>query len=80
MIFRRMDLRMLEEGLDHVIADAQEYLEIRADDEAVCRWADETIEQAQLLIEKINIVIENMDKLANKGCNADVIFTPSRDD
>ena len=79
MIFRRMDLRLLEEGLDHVIQDAEHYLE-NSNDTASLRWAAEVIEQANGLIDKLNIVIDNMDKLANKGCNADVIFTPSRDD
>ena len=62
-----------------MIADAEEYLEIRADDETVCRWANETIDEAQTIMQKLDVIIETLTNLHDREVEADVLLSPAID-
>ena len=76
MRLNRCDLRLAQEGLDFVIQEAEYELEMRHDNEAVCRWARETIGQANLIQEKLEIIIDTLTNLENRDVACDVMLTP----
>ena len=76
MRLTRMQLRLIQEGLEHVINDAEFELEIHSNDEAICRWARETIEEAESIHQKLNIVVATITNLEQKSCEADIVLTP----
>ena len=72
----RSDLRLAQEGLDFVIQEAEYELEMRSDNEAICRWANETIAQAQALQVKLEVIIDTMTNLDHRDVACDVLLTP----
>lgn len=76
MRLTRSQLRLIQEGLDMVISESALTLEYE-NDEAILRWATETIEEAEAIYDKLNIVIDTITKLAERSCDADIILTPS---
>ena len=72
----RSDMRLAQEGLDFVIQEAEYELEVRSDNEAICRWARETIDQATKIQEKLEIIIDTLTNLENRDVACDVMLTP----
>ena len=79
MRLTRSDLRLIQEGLEQVSHDAEFELDIHSNDEQICRWARETIEQAENIYAKINIIVETLTNLHQKDVSADVLLSPSID-
>lgn len=75
MRLTRSDLRLIQEGLQMVISEAQMQLEYE-NDEAILRWARETEEEAVEIDTKLEIVIATITNLQEKSCDADIILTP----
>ncbi len=72
----RADLRLAQEGLDYVIQEAEFELELRSDNEAICRWASKTIEQAQKIQARLEVIIDTLTNLENRDIACDVLLTP----
>ena len=77
MILTRSDIRLLQSGIEHVVSDTEFELEINCDNEAICRWANETAEQAEALMEKLEQIYDALTNLYNKDVEADVLLTPA---
>lgn len=76
MRLTRMQLKLLQEGLELLIADAEETLEHCHNNRPVCQWANETIDDSSRIHEKLQIVIETIQNLEERSCDADIILTP----
>ena len=76
MRLTRSDLRLIQEGLEQVSHDAEFELEIHSNDEQICRWARDTIEQAENIYAKLNIIIDTLIDFHNKDVSADVLLAP----
>ena len=75
MRLTRSDLRLIQEGLQMVMTEAQLELEYE-NDEAILRWARETEEQAIMIDEKIQIIVDTLTNLHKKDVSADVLLAP----
>ena len=76
MRLNRSDLRLIQEGLELLSHDAEFELEIASNDESRCRWATETIDQAETIYSKLNVIIEALTNLHKKDVSADVLLAP----
>lgn len=72
----RADLWLAQEGLDLIIQEAEYELEVRSDNESICRWATETIEQAQKIQARLEVIIDTLTNLENRDVACDVLLTP----
>ena len=77
MRLTRSDLRLMQQGLDHVIHDAEIELERNSNNEAICRWANETIKRSQELTEQLEVIYDTLTSLYNRDVEADVLLSPS---
>jgi len=76
MRLTKSDLRLLQEGLDHVCSDAEFELEINSDHEQICRAARISIQQAEKIYDKLSIIIETLTNLHYRDVQADVLLAP----
>ena len=75
MRLTRADLRLIQEGLQMIISEAQMQLEYEVD-EHILQWARETEDMAVEIDTKLEIVIATITNLQEKSCDADIILTP----
>lgn len=70
------ELELIHEALACFEYEADQALEIDYNNEAVCRWARETINMIRDLTDKLVIVIESIKNLEQKDVESDIILTP----
>ena len=76
-VFVGGDAPMSLDRADLFLAQEAEYeLEVRSDNESICRWATETIEQAQKIQAKLEVIIDTLTNLENRDVACDVLLTP----
>ena len=75
MRLTRLDIRLIQEGIQMVLSEAQFELEHETS-EPVLRWARETEEQAIIIDEKLEVIVETLTNLHKKDVSADVLLVP----
>ena len=74
----RIDLRLIQRALESYIGEMEWDIEIYENkDPQVAADAQEEIGNSNIIYDKIRHVIDALDNLREKGCNADVVLTPS---
>ena len=70
------ELELLQEALASFEYEAEQALELDYNNEAVCRWARETIDMIEIISNKIEDIVEVLKDLEQNDVSADVKLTP----
>ena len=76
MRLTRNELELIHEALACFEYEAEQSLELDYNNEAVCRWARETIEMIDNISNKIVDIVEVLKDLEQNDVSADVKLTP----
>ena len=70
------ELELIHESLACFEYEAEQALELDYNNEAVCRWARETIDMIEIISNKIVDIVEVLKDLEQNDVSADVKLTP----
>jgi hypothetical protein len=74
----RIDIRLIQRALESYIGEMEWDIKIyETRDPQVAADAQEEIGNSNIIYDKLSAVVEAIDNLREKGCNADVVLTPS---
>lgn len=74
----RIDIRLIQRALESYIGEMEWDIEIyESRNPQVAADAQEEIGNSNIIYDKLSVVVEVIDNLREKGCNADVVLTPS---